>query len=47
MKDRRENPNIVGSEILYIKWRMGIQKLMLSLKMRVFSLRRHDYVSYT
>lgn len=31
----------------YIKRRLGIQKLMLSLKMRVFGLRRHNYVSYT
>lgn len=26
---------------------MGIQKLMLSLKMRAFGLHRHNYVSYT
>lgn len=45
MEDQRDNPNIIGSEIIIYQTEDGYTKLTLNLKTRPFGLHRHNYVS--
>ena len=46
MEDQRDNPNIIGSEIIIYQTEVDIQKLTIKFEStRPFGLHRHNYVS--